>query len=50
LSVQLLEKVSRRVLSRAGATDIIALDGGKEKIKTLIYMSKEWDKIMYDAE
>ena len=32
------------------ATDIIALDGGKEKIKTLIYMSKEWDKIMYDAE
>lgn len=30
--------------------DIVALDGGPEKLKTLIYLAKDWDKIMYDAQ
>lgn len=30
--------------------DIVALDGGPEKLKTLIYLAKDWDKIMYDAK
>ena len=31
-------------------SDIAAMDGGPEKLKTLIYLAKDWDKIMYDAK